>query len=432
MDTNVLETTGQIAGIGGIALGVFFLLARKIIAKKIFPTLSPKQGYRLLTLLVILAWSVALAGLATYLASKYLEMYGKTPKRVNIYQNSPLPPLSEEVVPAIIDTLFPNPAQASIFAHKIIKASQTRPLLFLVWETDNARYFSVIKNVNEHWERIWEYRDESGVFGASSPNNIVYHDEDQLIMDDPQITFVGHFPHDSASWGLLIYSTMRKSGWAVRCRAHDQYTVNSRFDVDFPLDFPEDLWLLFKYERRLNSYMDGALNLSHSDSYTEIFRHLPGKRIIPPLFDVEIPEYQLKQLPRVFQDKTKMSIDRLFCGDTDGDGSLEWIVIYGDSPTTCCNACVVKGDTIFDLPDSDGVRPLFIARYPVPHESPYLLFGGYGGSAGCPFGAVYRWDGSKYQLRPEMKETMMREFKMHGVEKCPEEASDFVSTLKRK
>jgi len=64
METELLKTVGQIAGIGGIALGVFLLLYRDIIRKKIFPTLTKQQGFQLLMLISVLVWSIALAGIA--------------------------------------------------------------------------------------------------------------------------------------------------------------------------------------------------------------------------------------------------------------------------------------------------------------------------------------------------------------------------------
>lgn len=66
MEAEVLKSVGAIAGIGGIALGVFLLLFRDIIRKNIFPTLPPQEAYRLLRLIAIAVWSVALAGIAAW------------------------------------------------------------------------------------------------------------------------------------------------------------------------------------------------------------------------------------------------------------------------------------------------------------------------------------------------------------------------------
>jgi hypothetical protein len=66
MNTGILKVVGQVAGIGGVALGVFLLLFRDVIRKNVFPKLGRDQAYRLLTLIVVLVWSVALAGIAAW------------------------------------------------------------------------------------------------------------------------------------------------------------------------------------------------------------------------------------------------------------------------------------------------------------------------------------------------------------------------------
>jgi hypothetical protein len=64
METMLLKTVGQVAGIGGLGLGVFLLLFRDVIRKNIFPKFRDEQlAYRLLRLVVILVWSVAIVGL---------------------------------------------------------------------------------------------------------------------------------------------------------------------------------------------------------------------------------------------------------------------------------------------------------------------------------------------------------------------------------
>jgi hypothetical protein len=66
MDAELLKTLGQIAGIGGISLGVFLFLFREIIRKSIFPTLKKDDAYRLLRLISVLVWTVALAGIGAW------------------------------------------------------------------------------------------------------------------------------------------------------------------------------------------------------------------------------------------------------------------------------------------------------------------------------------------------------------------------------
>lgn len=67
METQLLSTLAQIAGIGGVALGVFLLIFRDVIRKKIFPQLTKQQAYRLLTLALVLTWSVAISGIIAWL-----------------------------------------------------------------------------------------------------------------------------------------------------------------------------------------------------------------------------------------------------------------------------------------------------------------------------------------------------------------------------
>jgi len=66
MDVETLKTMGQIAGIGGLALGVVLLLFRDMIRKQIFPHLTKAQAFRFLTLMAVLVWSIGLAGIGAW------------------------------------------------------------------------------------------------------------------------------------------------------------------------------------------------------------------------------------------------------------------------------------------------------------------------------------------------------------------------------
>ncbi len=67
MEAELLKTLAQVAGIGGIALGVFLLLFRDVIRKRIFPQLTRQQAYRILVLALVLTWSVAIAGIVAWI-----------------------------------------------------------------------------------------------------------------------------------------------------------------------------------------------------------------------------------------------------------------------------------------------------------------------------------------------------------------------------
>jgi hypothetical protein len=78
MDPATLKVVGVVAGIGGVALGVLLILFREVIRKNIFRTLSQEHGYRLLRLIVVLTWSVALAGLLAWLYVNVNANAGRT------------------------------------------------------------------------------------------------------------------------------------------------------------------------------------------------------------------------------------------------------------------------------------------------------------------------------------------------------------------
>lgn len=66
METSILKAVGQIAGIGGLAIGMIVIVSREVIRKTIFPNLTKKQAFRLLMTIVILSWSVALGGILAW------------------------------------------------------------------------------------------------------------------------------------------------------------------------------------------------------------------------------------------------------------------------------------------------------------------------------------------------------------------------------
>lgn len=67
MEARILEIVAPVAGVGGIALGVFLLLFREVIRKNIFPKLKPEQATRIIMVFMVLVWSVALAGLGAWM-----------------------------------------------------------------------------------------------------------------------------------------------------------------------------------------------------------------------------------------------------------------------------------------------------------------------------------------------------------------------------
>ena len=68
MTADLLRTMGQIAGIGGLSLGVLLLVFRDIIRKTIFPQLTKQDAYRLLRLIAILVFLIAAFGLVAWVS----------------------------------------------------------------------------------------------------------------------------------------------------------------------------------------------------------------------------------------------------------------------------------------------------------------------------------------------------------------------------
>jgi len=72
MNLDVLRVVGEIAGIGGLALGVFLLLFRQLIQKSIFARLTKGQSHHLITLFMLLTFFVTLAGIAAWIYAQFL------------------------------------------------------------------------------------------------------------------------------------------------------------------------------------------------------------------------------------------------------------------------------------------------------------------------------------------------------------------------
>lgn len=81
MDSQIIKIAGQIAGIGGLGLGVFLLLFREVVRLKIFPQLGRREAYRIIVLMLVLVWSVAVAGLTAWVWVQHQERQGVLPSK---------------------------------------------------------------------------------------------------------------------------------------------------------------------------------------------------------------------------------------------------------------------------------------------------------------------------------------------------------------
>jgi len=86
MNIEFLKNAGQIAGLGGLALGVFLPLHRQLLSRNnLFSRLTRGQTFRILRLFLILVWSIAAlaargkSGLGPGKASRRTSSTGKSP-----------------------------------------------------------------------------------------------------------------------------------------------------------------------------------------------------------------------------------------------------------------------------------------------------------------------------------------------------------------
>src|SRR5262245_60014668 len=72
METNILRTVGKVAGLGGIALGVFLLVFQGVLQKQFLPQagLSPAQAFAIILSLMILTFGIAGIGMIAWLVSR--------------------------------------------------------------------------------------------------------------------------------------------------------------------------------------------------------------------------------------------------------------------------------------------------------------------------------------------------------------------------
>lgn len=76
MNTEVIATFAKVAAPAGMAIGVFLYVARDLIAKNIFPTLTKERAFHVIMTLTITAWTLALAAIAAWI---YVTTRPQTP-----------------------------------------------------------------------------------------------------------------------------------------------------------------------------------------------------------------------------------------------------------------------------------------------------------------------------------------------------------------
>lgn len=74
MNSEFIKILGEIAGIGGISLGVLLILFREIIRKNLFKRFSQNESYYFFRLLVILVFAISALGISAYVLVNYFSL----------------------------------------------------------------------------------------------------------------------------------------------------------------------------------------------------------------------------------------------------------------------------------------------------------------------------------------------------------------------
>ncbi len=99
MDTETLKIVGQVAGIGGLALGVFLLLYREMIRRLVFPNLNRRDAFRIIIIFMVLVWSIAVIGIGAWVWAGANKGTSSTPASITLRDVRVLHP--DRVRPAI-------------------------------------------------------------------------------------------------------------------------------------------------------------------------------------------------------------------------------------------------------------------------------------------------------------------------------------------
>lgn len=178
MDTQILKVVGQIAGIGGLALGVLLLLYRELIRKDIFPTLRPMQAYRIIRLLLILVWTIALAGLAAW-------VYTAVANRSDSTATARLTKLQEEQreITAVLgknglwpaskaDSAAQTPSDAQL--QKLLTDPQPEPFGLVCRKRGIAGYDLEYSKAARVLPNVTSDYNQMAVYIGSLPNGVLY------------------------------------------------------------------------------------------------------------------------------------------------------------------------------------------------------------------------------------------------------------------
>lgn len=74
MNAETIVSFGKIAGIGGIALGVFLFIFQDVLKKVALTSLTKEQSFRFIMTFMILVWTIALSGIGAWVYGNYINI----------------------------------------------------------------------------------------------------------------------------------------------------------------------------------------------------------------------------------------------------------------------------------------------------------------------------------------------------------------------
>jgi hypothetical protein len=83
MESKLLTSLGRIAGVGGIALGLFLLLFQGVLQKQFLPKsgLNADQAFAIIVALMILTFGIAVIGLVAWLIGRMVKPPKPVPRK---------------------------------------------------------------------------------------------------------------------------------------------------------------------------------------------------------------------------------------------------------------------------------------------------------------------------------------------------------------
>ena len=140
---SILEVAGKIAGIGGLSLGVFLLLFREVIRKNIFPNLTKDQAYKIIKLVVILTFSIAVFGISAWV---YVEVNNNHTKQEDALVK---PPRIAQFALNLSKSPFYETQDPKFGAGQLIRTFSISPSFFGVLNNYRAIFSVSIENPND-------------------------------------------------------------------------------------------------------------------------------------------------------------------------------------------------------------------------------------------------------------------------------------------